>query len=201
MLYIYIHTHTLLLFSCSVMSDSLQPQGLQHTRLPCPSPSPRACPNSCPLSQWCRPTISSSVPFSSCLQIFPRIRAFSNESALHIMWPKYWSFIFSVGPSNEYSGLTGLISMYTDTHTQTHTHTHTHKTIYFRKRGGIMPFDRTENKKIHEYEKTKFFNLAFRGLHHLIPFLLFQFYLLFLPWQIHWCLPFIWYLLRAKCFI
>ena len=58
-------------FSCSVMSNSSQPHGLQHARLPCPSPSPRACSNSCPLSWWCYPTISSSVvPFSSCLQSF-----------------------------------------------------------------------------------------------------------------------------------
>ena len=61
-----------LLFSCSVMSNSLWSHGLQHPRLPCPSPSPRVCSNSCPLSQWCYPTISSSVvPFSSCLQSFP----------------------------------------------------------------------------------------------------------------------------------
>ena len=67
----------LLLFSCSVVSDSLQPQGLQHTRLPCPSPSPGACPNACPLSRWCHPTISSSVvPFSSCLQSFPASGSF-----------------------------------------------------------------------------------------------------------------------------
>ena len=62
----------LFLFSCSVMSDSLWPHGLQHTRLLCPLPTPRACPNSCPLSQWCHSTISSSViPFSPCLQPFP----------------------------------------------------------------------------------------------------------------------------------
>ena len=62
----------LLLFSCSVMSGSLQPHGLQHASLPSSSPSPRACWNSCPLSRWCHPTISSSViPFSSCLQSFP----------------------------------------------------------------------------------------------------------------------------------
>jgi len=67
----------LLLQSRSVMSDSLWPHGLQHTRLPCPSPSPRACSNSCPLSQWCHPPISSSVvPFSSCLQSFPASRSF-----------------------------------------------------------------------------------------------------------------------------
>ena len=54
------------------MSDSSQPHGLQHTRLPCPSPAPRAYSNSCPLSQWCHPIMSSSVvPFSSCLQSFP----------------------------------------------------------------------------------------------------------------------------------
>ena len=59
------------------MSDSLRPHGLQHTRLPCPSPTPRAYSNSCPLSRWCHPTISSSViPFSSCLQSFPASRSF-----------------------------------------------------------------------------------------------------------------------------
>ena len=64
-------------FSHSVMSDSLQLHGLQHTRLPCPSPTPRAYSNSCPLSQWCHPTISSSViPFSSCLQSFPASGSF-----------------------------------------------------------------------------------------------------------------------------
>ena len=58
-------------FSCSVMSDSLRPHGLQHARPPCPSASPGACSNSCPSSRWCHPTISSSVvPFSSCLQSF-----------------------------------------------------------------------------------------------------------------------------------
>ena len=59
-------------FSCSVMSNSLQPHGLQHTRPPCSSATPKACSNSCPLSWWCHPTISSSiVPFSSHLQSFP----------------------------------------------------------------------------------------------------------------------------------
>ena len=59
-------------FSNSVVSHSLQPHGLQHARIPCPSSTPRAYSNSCPLSQWCHPTISSSViPFSSCLQSFP----------------------------------------------------------------------------------------------------------------------------------
>ena len=72
-----------------------------------PSQSPRACSNSFPLSQWCHPTISSSiVPFSSCLPpAFSRIRVFLNELAVCIRWPKYWSFSFSISPSNEYSGL------------------------------------------------------------------------------------------------
>ena len=66
-----------LLFSCSVMSNSLWPHGLRHMRLPCPSPSPRVCSNSCPLSRQCHPTISSSVvPFSSCLQSFPASGSF-----------------------------------------------------------------------------------------------------------------------------
>ena len=92
-------------FSCSVMSDSLQPHWLQHARPPCPSPAPRACSNSCPLSCWCLPAISSSVvPFSSYLQSFPASGCFP-MSAPHIRWPKYWSFSFSISPSNEYSGL------------------------------------------------------------------------------------------------
>ena len=64
-------------FSCSVMSNSLRPHGLQHARPPCPSPAPGVCSNSCPSSQWCYPTISSSViPFSSCLQSFPASGSF-----------------------------------------------------------------------------------------------------------------------------
>ena len=64
-------------FNCSVTSDSLWPHWLQHARLPCLSPTPRACSNSCPLSQWRHPTISSSVvPFSSCLQSFPASGSF-----------------------------------------------------------------------------------------------------------------------------
>ena len=71
----------LLLFSRSVMADSLGPQGLQHARLPCPSSTPGVCSNSCPLSQWCCSTICSSVaPFSSCPQSFPA-SVFSNESS------------------------------------------------------------------------------------------------------------------------
>jgi len=94
----------LLLSSCSVMSDSLK--GLQHARHSCLSPYPGVCSNACPLSWWCHPTISFSViPFSFCLQYFPASGSFSNQSAVRIRWPKYWSFSFSISPSNEYSGL------------------------------------------------------------------------------------------------
>ena len=72
-----VHHQISVQFSCSVVSNSLQPHGLQHASLPCPSPSPRACSNSCPSSWWCHPTISSSVvPFSSCLQSFPTSGSF-----------------------------------------------------------------------------------------------------------------------------
>ena len=77
-----------LLFSHSIMSGSLWTHELQPTRLPCPSLSPAVCSNSCPLNQWCHPTISSSVaPLSS--SVFPNVRSFSNESALQIRWPNY----------------------------------------------------------------------------------------------------------------
>ena len=104
-------------FSHSVVSDSLWPHGLQHARPPCPSPIPGVCSKSCPLSTWCHPTISSSVIPFSCLQSLPASQSFQIESVLHIRWPKYWSFSFSINPSNEYSGLifpvgwTGWISL------------------------------------------------------------------------------------------
>ena len=73
----YYNFKDLLLFSCSLVSDPLQIHGLQHSRLPCPSPSPGACSNSCPLSWWWHPTILSSVlSFSSCLQSFPASGSF-----------------------------------------------------------------------------------------------------------------------------
>ena len=93
-------------FSYLVMSNCLQPHGLQHARLPCPSPS------------WSLPkfmSIESVMPSNHLilcrpllLSIFPSIRIFSNELALHIRWPKYSSFSFSSSPSNEYSGLTSF---------------------------------------------------------------------------------------------
>ena len=93
-------------FSCSVMSDSLRPHGLQPARPPWPSPTPRVYSNSCP-SESVMPSnhLILCHPLLLPPSIFPSIRVFSNESALHIRWPKYWSFSFSISPSNEQSGL------------------------------------------------------------------------------------------------
>ena len=92
-------------FNCSVLSDSLQPHESQHTRPPYPSPTPRIHSDSCPSSQWFHPAISSSVvPFSSCPQSLPA-SVFSNESTLHMRWPKYWSFSFSMFPFKDIPGL------------------------------------------------------------------------------------------------
>ena len=85
------------------MSDSLRPHELQHARLPSPSLSPGICSNACPSSQWCHPTISSSVAPPPLLlpSNYSRIRVFFHESALYIRWPKYWSFSFNISPSNK----------------------------------------------------------------------------------------------------
>ena len=85
------------------MCNSLQAYGLQHARLPCPSPSPGVCSNSCPLNWWCYLTFSR--PLVLLPSVFPTVRVFSSELALSIRWPKYWGFRFSISPSNEYSGL------------------------------------------------------------------------------------------------
>ena len=96
-------------FICSVVSDSLQPHELQHTRPPCPSPTPRVHPNSCPSSRWCHPAISSSVvPFSSCPQSLPASGSFPMSQlcvSQLFEWPKYWNFSFSISPSKEHPGL------------------------------------------------------------------------------------------------
>ena len=85
------------------MSDSLRPHGSQHSRPPCPSQTPGIHSNSCPLSWWCHPTISSSViPFSSRIQSFPASGSFPMSQ---FFASKYWNFNFSISPSNEYSGL------------------------------------------------------------------------------------------------
>ena len=104
--YTHISKYILLLFGCLVMSDSLQSHGLQHARLPCSSPSPGAL-----LKLMSTEVVTASNHLVLChpllllLSIFPSIRVFPNESAFHIRWPKYWSFSFSISPSNEYSGL------------------------------------------------------------------------------------------------
>ena len=129
-------------FSHSVISKSLRPHGLQHARLSCPSPTPGACSNSCALSQWCH---QPSRPLSSLLlpSNFPSIRSFSNESVLHIRWPKYWSFSFWINlPMNIQDwfplGLTGLIPLqfkklsrvFSNTRVQTHQFFHTQPSLW-----------------------------------------------------------------------
>ena len=102
-------------FGRSLISDSLRPHGLQQSRTPCSSPTPRTCSNPCLLSLvmpsnhliLCRPLL---FPPS----IFPSIRVFSNEEVLHIRWPKYWSFSFTISSSNEYSGLISFRSNWLD---------------------------------------------------------------------------------------
>ena len=87
--------------SCPALIDPMD--CMQHTRLPCPSPTPGVYSNSCPSSHW-----QPSHPLSSLLllpSVFASIRVFSNESVLRIRWTKYCSFSFSISPSNEYSGL------------------------------------------------------------------------------------------------
>ena len=86
------------------MSDSLRPHESKHTRHPCPSQTPWVYSNTCPSSQWCHPASSSSVvPFSSCPQSLPESGSFP-MSQLFASWPKYWSFSFSISPSNEHPG-------------------------------------------------------------------------------------------------
>ena len=97
---------TRLTSSVTQSCPTLRPHLLQHARLPCPSPTPRAYSNSC--------SIKSVMPSNHLIlchpllllpSIFPSIRVFSNRSVLRIRWPKYWSFSFSISPFNEYSGL------------------------------------------------------------------------------------------------
>ena len=99
-------------FSHSAVSDSLRPHGLQHARLPCPSSTPRVITNSRGLLKHM--SIESVMPSNHLIlcrplllppSVFPSLRVFSNESVLHIRWPKYWSFSFSISPSNEHLGL------------------------------------------------------------------------------------------------
>ena len=96
---------TLVQFSGSVLSDSLRPHGLQHSRPPCRSPTPRVYSNSCPLvGDAIQPSHPPSSPFPPAFNL-SQIRVFSNKSVLHIRWPKCWCFSSNISPSNEYSGL------------------------------------------------------------------------------------------------
>ena len=93
-------------FSHSVVSNSLQPHESQHDRPPCPSPTPRVHSDSCSLSPWCHPVISSSVvPFSSCPQSLPASESFPMSQLFAWAVLEYWSFSFSIIPSNEHPGL------------------------------------------------------------------------------------------------
>ena len=104
--------HLYLLLSCQFSSVAqscptlCDPHGLQHTRPPCPSPTPGGYPSSCPSSQWCHPTILILCrPLLLLPSFFPSIRVSSNELALRMRWLKYWSFSFNISPSSEHPGL------------------------------------------------------------------------------------------------
>ena len=96
-------------FSHSVLYDSFRPHGLQQVRFFCPSPSPKVCSNSCPLSRWCYTTFPSFChPLLLLSQSFPASGSYLNVSALRIRWSEYWSFSFNISPSSEYAGLISL---------------------------------------------------------------------------------------------
>ena len=99
----------------SIISDSLRPHGLQHPRPPCPSPTPGVYSKSSTESVMPSNHLILIRPLLLLPSVFPSIRVFSNESALRIRWPEYWSFSFSISPSNAYSGSplgwTGWISL------------------------------------------------------------------------------------------
>ena len=97
------HTTAASLFSCSAVSNSLRRHQWQQARPPCPSPSPRAYSDPCPVMPSNH--LILCCPLFLLPSIFPSIRVFSNESALPIRWPKYWNFSFNISPSNKYSGL------------------------------------------------------------------------------------------------
>ena len=115
--FIYLKSLSSAQFRRSVVSDSLLPHGLQHAKLPCPSPTPEACSNSCPSSHWCHPTISSPVvPFSSCLQYFPASGSFPMSqlftSGGQSIGASASASVFPVNIQDWFPlGLTGLISL------------------------------------------------------------------------------------------
>ena len=147
---IYIHTHKNYL----VMSDSLWPHGLQHARLPCPSPTPRAYSNSCPLSRWCHPTISSSVsPFSSHLQSFSTSQLFaSGGQSIGV------SASASVLPMNIQDwfplGWTGLISLHSKGFSRVFSNTTVQKLQFFGAQFSLW----STLTSIHDYWKNHCFD-------------------------------------------
>ena len=141
--------------------DSLQPYEWQHARLLCLSLSLGICSNSCPLSQWCHPTISSSVnPFSSCPHIFSRIKVFSKESVLPIRWPKYCSFSPSASvltmniQGGFHLGLTDLISLLSKGLSRVFSSTTVRKHKFFSTQPSLWP----SLTSIHDYWKNHTFN-------------------------------------------
>ena len=142
--------------SHSVMSNSLWTHGLEHTRLPCPSPTPRDYSKSCPLSWWCHPTHPILCrPLLLPPSIFPNIAVFSNESILHIRWPKYWSFSFNISPANDHSGLiflrwTGWISLQSKGFARVFSNTTVQKHQFF----GAQPSSQS-NSHIHTWPQEK----------------------------------------------
>ena len=149
-----------LLLSRSVASDSLWPYGLQHTRLPCPSPSPGAYSNSCPLSQWCHPTISSSViPFSSCPQSFPASGSFLMsqffESGSQTIGASASASIFPMNIQDWFPlGLTGLISLQPKGLSRVFSNTTVQKYQFF----GAQPLYGPTLTCIHDYWKNHSFD-------------------------------------------
>ena len=147
-------------FSCSVMSDSLWPHGPQHTRPPCPSPTPRAYSNSCPLSQWCHPTISSSVvPFSSHLQSFQESGSFQMSQLFSWGGQSIGvSASTSVRPMNTRDlsplGWTGWISLLSKGLSRVFSNTTVQKHQFF---GAQLPYSPTFTT-VHDYWKNHSFD-------------------------------------------
>ena len=132
--YVYMYQFSSVAQSCL---DSLWLHEPQHARPPCPLPTPRVYPNSCPSSRWCHPTISSSViPFSSCPQSFPASWSFQMSQLFASGGQIYWGFSFNISPSSEHSGLISFrmdictykctyVCVYIHTYTCTYQHSHT----------------------------------------------------------------------------
>ena len=137
------------------MSYSLWPHGLQRTRPPCPSLSPGVCLSSYPLSRWCYPTSILCHPLLLLPLLFPSIRVFSSELTLHVMWPEYGNFSFSIVPNSEYSGLISFRIDWFDFHAVQGTlesllQHHSLKHQFF----GAQLFNGPTFTSVHDYWKT-----------------------------------------------